>query len=123
MQEYKAKLEQKIREKELIKQHFISQIEKQSLELSNGRYLKLLNKLARLESDLGRLKVALSAIKRSERLDRRIFVAINSRVKLVALDLEITLWVDARNVTDVLGKRLGEIVDLYNSQFRIAAIY
>ncbi len=123
MQEYKAKLEQKIREKELIKEHFISQIEKQTLEISNGRYLKLLNKLAKIESDLGRLKVALSAIKRSERLDRRIIVAINSRVKLVALDLEITLWVDAKNVTDVLGKRLGEIVDLYNSQFRIAAIY
>ncbi len=92
-------------------------------DIFNRRYIKLLNKLSELDLRVKKTQQVLKQAKRQQRLDRRLMVALNSRVKLVAVDIEITLWVDAKNVTAILGKRIGEIVDLYNAQFKIAAIY
>lgn len=104
-------------------EYYESQLNKITPDINNGKYIKLLNKLSELDTKKEKTEQIIKQMKKRRRIDKRLMVALNNRVKLVAVDIEITLWVDAKNVSAVLGKRIGEIVDLYNAQFRIAAIY
>ena len=95
----------------------------QEASFDNVRYIKLLSKLSFVESRITNLKSQLKALRKQNRIAKRIYVNVKSKVKLVSLDFQIILWVDAKNTKDLLGKRVGEIIELYNSNFKIAEIY
>lgn len=106
-----------------LKRRFEKEIKNQEISFENRHYIKLLSKLSFIDARIEHTKNKLKILRSQDRFARRIIVNIKSKVKLVSLDFQIILWVDAKNTKDLLGKRVGEIIELYNSNFKIAAIY
>ena len=100
-----------------------NKIKKEPVSLQNSRYLRLLSKLSITDQRIKTLNSAIKSATNLKILGRRLFVSFKSKVKLVSMDFEIVLWIDAKNTTQLIGKRVGEIIRLYNSNFRIAGIY
>lgn len=108
---------------------FTKQLKKETPGISNTHYLKLLSKLSQIDNEILALK---SVIKQSRRqnfftnpavFSKKFFVTMRDKVKLVSVDFQIVLWLDAKNTSELLGKRLGEMINLYDSRFKIAGIY
>ena len=116
-----TQLRNTLAEQKLIRTHFQLRLNEELPSFKNSKYLKVLTKLETLDANISRLEKSVKILQRMRR--REMFVNLSSRVKLVSMDFEVTLWVDAKNLSNLIGKRVGEIVELYNSQFTVAGIY
>jgi|GEM_PF-5160338 len=96
-------------------------LKSQKPEIVNSYYLKLLSKLRWVDERIALIKQLIKRLKSQARRD--LIVSLKSKVKLVSIDFKIVLWLDAKNSSDLIGKRVGEIINLYNSNFQIAGIY
>lgn len=108
-------------EKEKIN-HIKKLLDHEQPSLQNARYLKL---IARSSYHQNRIDSYFALFKKYRKrvLVRNAFVNANSKVKLVSTKIGATIWVDARNYVDLLGKSIGDIVLMHNSTFQIAGIY
>jgi len=106
-----------------LKKSLEEDLHKQKISIKNSRYLRLLSKLYSIDQRIDGLKQTIKQIKRQNQFTKRFIITLRSKVKLVSLDFKVVLWVDARNVTNLLGRQVGEIIELYNAAFKIEAIY
>jgi hypothetical protein len=111
-----------------IQKIFQKQLKKETPDIKNVKYLKLLNKLDEIALKIDYLKSLIRQTRKQLFFDqtafsRQIFVTFTSKVKLISVDFQIVLWLDAKNTSMLVGKRIGEMISLYNSQFKIAEIY
>jgi len=111
-----------------IQEIFQKQLKKETPDINNVKYLKLLSKLDEIALKIDYLKSLIRQTRKQLFFDqtafsRQIFVTLTSKVKLISVDFQIVLWLDAKNTSMLVGKRIGEMINLYNSQFKIAEIY
>ncbi|MBN1331705.1 hypothetical protein JW978_02340 [Candidatus Dojkabacteria bacterium] len=116
-----TQLRLRLGEYKVIRDHFKKKLEKELPDFKNSRYLRVLTKLQALDKSIAKLENSIKILQRQRR--REIFVNFTSRVKLVSIDFNVTLWVDAKNLRNLIGKRVGEIVELYNAAYRVEGIY
>jgi hypothetical protein len=90
--------------------------------LKSPVYLRLLAKASYHTLRVQTLNEKLSAY-RKRTLVKNAFVNMNSQVQLVSTKIGATIWVDARNYVDLMGKSIGDIIQMHNSTFMIAGIY
>lgn len=118
-----AKLQKQLKDLRKTIKHFETKLNQEDAKINNTNYIKLLSKLSLLEKKERDTKQSIRSIRLQNRIDKRLIVTLRSRVKLVSIDFEFTLWVDAKNTTELLGRRIGEIINIDNSNFKIAGIY
>ncbi|MBD3280017.1 hypothetical protein GF389_00650 [Candidatus Dojkabacteria bacterium] len=114
-------LRSKLAELKITQNHFQKKLENFTPDFQDTDYVKNLAKLSEIDSKIGRVERSIKLLKRKKR--KELFVNLSSRVKLVSIDFEVTLWVDAKNLADLIGKRVGDIVELYNTKYTVAGIY
>lgn len=97
------------------------QIKTQEISIKNITYLKLLSSASKLSRNLEVLE------KQSKVLtwyhSRKLIVGFKSKVKLVSVKIGAIVWVDAKNYIDLVGRKVGDVVSVYNSQFLVAGVY
>ncbi|KXK27290.1 MAG: hypothetical protein TR69_WS6001000164 [candidate division WS6 bacterium OLB20] len=114
--------------KALIKQEHItlrqieSRLSQQEPSLSNKHYLQLLSRASLHSSNIEKYKRHLSRYSR-RRIVHEAIVQAGSTVKLVSTKIGATIWVDAANYAELMGKQIGDIVMMHNSPFKVAGIY
>lgn len=91
-------------------------------DINNARYLKLLAKASYHSERLIQLKEKLNNY-RKRTLVKNALVNMNSKVKLVSTKIGAIIWVDARNYAELMGKSIGDVISMHNSQFVVAGIY
>lgn len=116
-------LKQELELLETVRSHYLNKMTLLEPSLNNSKYLKYILKLANIESKISTIKSQIKAINKRNRFYKKLFVRINSRVKLVSTEIGAVLWVDAKNLGELLGKRVGEIVQFQNSRYMIAGVY
>ena len=90
--------------------------------LTNRVYLKLLANASYHSSRVYELNDKLK-LYRKRNFVKNVIVDINSKVKLVSTKIGATIWVDAQNYVELLGKNLGDVINMHNSTYLIAGIY
>ena len=118
---FRNSLRFRLAENKISRNHFQKKLDHLKPDSQNPTYIKMLSKLAEIDSRIAGIERALKALRRQKR--KELFVNLSSRVKLVSIDFDVTLWVDAKNISNLVGKRVGEIIELYNSQYKVAGIY
>lgn len=114
-------LKLRLAEYKIIRNHFQNKLDDLKIAFQNPTYVKTLSKLSEVDSEISGLERSIKTLRKQKR--KELFVNLSSRVKLVSMDFEVTLWVDAKNISNLIGKRVGEIVELYNSKYKVAGIY
>src|SRR3989304_9962488 len=82
--------------------------------LTNRVYLKLLANASYHSSRVYELNDKLK-LYRKRNFVKNVIVDINSKVKLVSTKIGATIWVDAQNYVELLGKNLGDVINMHNS--------
>lgn len=119
----KRQLSSQIKYYENLKKYFEKRLKELTPDINNAKYIKILAKLSEIDIKILTLKAALKKLKRANTFSKRFIVALNSRVKLISLDFQVVLWVDAQNLNTLIGRSVGDVVNLYNSNFKIAGVY
>lgn len=114
-------LQTELRTKHIVQNFFQNELKKETPQITNARYVKLLKKTAEIESEILRLKSQIKQIRKLKRAE--LFINLSSRVKLISIEFEVTLWVDAKNLNELIGKKVGEIVEIYNAKYKVAEVY
>jgi hypothetical protein len=107
-------------EKQIIKK-LNNDLNKQDLSIKNKQLLQILSALSKHSYKLNLLEKQYTYLKVAKRL--QFVIDLKSRVKLVSTKLGAIVWVDARQYLDLLNKKVGDIVMLYNSPYLIASVY
>lgn len=99
-----------------------SKLKKANPSFSDPIFLKLLSQASLHNNNISTYKTHLKKFSKRS-LVKRAIVQAGSQVKLVSTKIGATIWVDATNYAELLGKQLGDTVLMHNSTFKIAGIY